>query len=655
MIVSLDFETYSELDIKKVGAWAHSMHPSTKILCMAWAYGDGKVTCTNDLTAMATMAAYYVQETDCKFSAFNAGFEYAIWLNCLSKEYGIPRIKHERWIDTAAIACAHSLPREMGGVAQALKLPVQKDEEGKRIMQRMCKPNSKGEKVWSAEMQEKLEAYCIDDVRVEREILKRLGELSPLEQQVWQLDLKINERGMTIDMDLAEGILDMKEKVKHKLRKECEQQFGIRPSQVEKIKDQLRENDVEIPKVPRWKKNADTGEREKVMVESLGGEQIKRLLVDDIPDTCKRLLTIRREYATTSLAKADAVMRQAVDGKACYQFMYHGANTGRWAGKGIQMHNLPRGEFDEEMVDDEMVVAAHEIKRQKLQSFPDLSDMQVLKSALRGMVVPSEDNELVVMDFSQIEARVLPWLAGEQSVLDAFVSGKDLYKFTASQIYQIPYDDVTKDQRFYGKMSSLALGYGGGAGAFISMAVNFGVKVTTEEANKIKDFWRSRNPKIVKFWYGLETAAGRCIKTGNGTRVGDIRFRMREGFLCCHLPSGRVIKYYDPKITKGKIQYKGSDQAKGIKWGDIGTYGGKLSENVTQAVARDLLAEAMIRLDEAGFKIVGHVHDEVILEVKKGTGKNKYTHIEQLMVQTPSWAKGLPVEADGFIGMRYRK
>lgn len=655
MIVSLDFETYSECDLKKAGAWAYSKHPSTKVLCVAYAYGDDDVRVATDIT---TKLKHDLQLEDTKVSAFNAGFEYAILKNVCKID-----IPYENLIDSAAVAAAHSLPRQMGEVAIALDLPVLKDEEGKRVMQQMCKPDRNGKQVWTEEKQEILEKYCIDDVRVEREITRRLGYLSPDEQELWQLDLMINEYGLNIDMDLASSILKMKEKVKSKLTKHCQSKFGIRPSQVEKIKEILRSEGVEIPKVPRWKKDPSTGQRAQQQVESLGGEQIKKLLVEDISEDTKELLTIRREYATTSLAKADAVLRQTVDGIASYQFLYHGANTGRWAGKGIQLHNLPRGEFDEDLIDDEMALACSQVKSGAIKSFPDISDMQVLKSCLRGMVVPRQGHELVVMDFAQIEARVLPWLAGEQSVLDAFEAGKDLYKFTASQMFKKDYEDVDKGERFFGKMASLALGYGGGANAFISMAANFGVKVTKEEGEELKSFWRGQNPNIVEFWRSLQVCAIRTVKTGKGTRVGHIRFRLKDDFLVCHLPSGRKIKYYQPVLKQKKLSwgtvdtlyYKGSDQAKGIKWGDISTYGGKLSENVTQAVARDLLSAAMIRLHYDGYKIIGHVHDELILEVKKGLGKKHYPIIEAAMTKTPDWAAGLPVEADGFVGMRYRK
>ena len=307
----------------------------------------------------------------------------------------------------------------------------------------------------------------------------------------------------------------------------------------------MKECGVEIPKIKRWKKDPETGERKQMETESLGSEQINKMLIDpEIDSYCKEMLAIRKDYATTSLAKATAGLNQSVGDIARGQFMYHGANTGRWSGMGIQLHNLPRGDFDEDYVDDEMAIACSMVKMRDLdllsQSFPHLRPMTILKSCLRGLIIPRLGYDLCVMDFSQIEARVLAWLAGQVDVLQAFDAGKDLYKFTAAQIYEKPYDDVTKAERFIGKTASLALGYQGGAGAFANMAANFGTLVETELANQIKADWRARNEEIVHFWYNLERAAIRAVKFGKPTKVGYIKFKVEDDFLVCKLPSGHV-------------------------------------------------------------------------------------------------------------------
>lgn len=660
MRVSLDFETFSECNLKEAGAWVYSAHKSTEVMCIAWAENQSmfiRGVIGFESKTLRKLAA----DPRVLFYAFNAGFEYAIWHNVLVKKHGYPPIPIERWRDTAAVTSAHSLPRTMGMVADAMDIPTQKDKEGYDLMMKMCKPRPDGSRIEDFDSCERLLQYCKIDVKVEREISLRLGDLSAYEQKIWELDLKINSFGMRIDMHLAESIIKMKEIVKADITKTCRAAVGFNPSQVAKIKEYMTERGVEIPKVMKWKTQKD-GTKAQEKVESIGAEQIKVLLLEDIPEEVKVLLRLRKEFATTSLAKADAVMRQTVADIAYYQFRYHGANPGRWTSTGIQMHNLPRGDFDSDWIDDELYLAAYQVKKGNITSF-DMTDMAVLRSCLRGMLIPRRGKKFVVMDFSQIEARVLAWLAGEQKVLDSFNEGKDLYKFTASLIYKIPYEEVTKEQRFIGKMASLALGYGGGQRAFTSMAANFGVKVTKDEGETIKTDWRDRNPNIQQFWRNLEGATKSSVKAHKRTKTNMIKFRTEDDFLSCTLPSGRQIHYYQPTLKmvdgpfgkKETLLYKGSDQQKGIQWGNISTYGGKLSENITQAVARDLLADSMARLDKAGYTIIGHVHDEVIIEVDLDEPKSIYETIKDIMTTTPSWADGLPVEADGFIGLRYRK
>jgi len=665
VIVSIDFETRSRSELTKEGAWKYSLDPSTDILCTAWAIDDGDVVCVRSVEDMGPLHILALAP-DVTFCAYNAGFEYAIWHNILVERHRFPPIPIDRWRCSAASAASRSLPRQMGDVAKALDLPHLKDESGKRVMMKMCKPVSGAHQHLHGEWHESdeefaiLMSYCKDDVEVERAIVKRIGFLPESEQEVWEMDHEINTRGIRIDIPLARGIMKLKDVVCDNIKAECRRKFKFSPSQVALLKEHLVNHGVEIPTVKKWK--TVEGQKKQVMTESLGGEQIKKMLVGELPDPVREALVMRREYATTSLAKAKSALAHEVDGIVHGQFVYHGANTGRWSGKGVQLQNMPRGAFDEDWVDDELCLACDQIKKGKIKSDFGMSDMNVLKSSLRGMIIPRDGYELTVFDFSQIEARGLAWLAGQEEVLDAFREDKDLYKFTASQIYQIPYDEVTKDQRFIGKMASLALGYGGGAGAFISMATNFGVKITEEEANVIKEDWRDRNPKIVQFWRDLQRATIRAVVHGKTTKVGMLRFKYEDEFLVCRLPSGRKIYYFRPKVVDGKfgkaLKYMGSDQAKGIQWGMISTYGGKLAENVTQATTADLLREGMLNIREDGFDIVGHVHDEVLVEtIHRGNceWRDQFADVQKAMLRMPAWANGLPVEADGFVCSRYRK
>ena len=672
MIVSLDFETRSRAELTNVGAKRYAMDPSTDVLCTAYAIDDSDpCVFRGHAGAFAENLKTLADQADVIFCAFNVGFEFNIWHEILVPRHGYPPIPLHRWRCSAASALMHSLPRKMGDVAKALNLPVLKDEDGKRVMMKMCKPVSERSRdkygEWHEEEEdfEILMRYCQDDVRVEREIVKRLGFLPDAEQKIWELDQRINNNGLRMDVELAEGLLKAKDAVCADLSAKCKAEYGFSPSQVGKIKDELKANGVEIPLVRRFKKNKETGKKEAQMTESLGSQQIKKLIISDVPSRVKRLLKLRKEFATTSLAKADAGLKCHDNGTLYGQFMYHGANTGRWSGRHVQLHNLPRGSFSEDWVDDELEAAVELIKRPDVTasmleaSFDGMSAMEIMKSSLRGLIIPREGNKLAVLDFAQIEGRVLAWLAGQQDVLDAFASGVDMYKFVASQIYQCGIDDVTKDQRFIGKVAMLALGYQGGAGAFISMATNFGVLVEESFANEIKNDWRERNSHIVQFWYDLERAAIRAVTAGTTTKAGCIMFKVRNDFLECRLPSGRKLFYYKPtiqsKVVNGKprrsLRFMGSDQQRGIQWGLIDTYGGKLAENVTQAVSRDLLANSMLNLDAAGYSIIGHVHDEILTEGPDVNIKD----MERVMLKAPDWAEGIPLGVDGFVGTRYRK
>jgi DNA polymerase bacteriophage-type len=287
----------------------------------------------------------------------------------------------------------------------------------------------------------------------------------------------------------------------------------------------------------------------------------------------------------------------------------------------------------------------------------------VVSSCLRGMITAAPGQELMAADFSAIEARVIAWLAGEEKVLKIFRGDGKIYEHAAAGIYGVPVDEVTKDQRFIGKISVLALGYQGGVKAFQSMARNYGVDIPEDKAEEIKNAWRKDNPNIVRFWRTLENSALEAIrKPGLMVPTGKhIIFRRAGSFLWCRLPSGRALCYPYPKIINKEVPWGGTKPAisfKGVdsitkKWGEQNTYSGKIAENITQAVARDLLTEAMLRVEKAGYPINSHIHDEIVCEIPENTGD--LHRFEQLMAETPSWADGLPVQAEGWIGKRYRK
>lgn len=683
--VHIDFEVRSELDLKKVGAAKWLSHSSTDILCVAIKDYYGRIWSARGLNfggedaagvweSLKTMAV----SDNLAFVAHNANFEHQVWNRILYVKHDFPLLSFDKWECSAAMAARHSLPRDLLGAGKALGVDAIKDEIGKRSMLRMSKPvpekfqHIHGKWYESDEDFKELISYCEDDVRAESAIFEKLSpsKIIESEKKLFVLDHKINHRGVLIDKELAESAIKMKESIKEELVDECKQLCGWSPSQVMKLTDWINKKGVKT--------------------KNLRSEVIKTLLTkNDVPADVKRVLKIRQDFSTTSLAKYDAALNYEMNSVVREQFLYHGATTGRWTGKGIQLQNLPRGSFDGN-IPKEMKLAISLIKAGDLEGIKNLfghnmSPMEVMKSCLRGLVIarPGKQlqimdlSQLQVMDFSQIEARVLPWLASQKSVLDAFRNGEDLYKFTAAQIYDTEIEDVTKDQRFIGKTASLALGYQGGAGAFQNMALNFGVKVDDDLAEKIKKDWRERNQKIVSFWSALEEAAMRAIRKKEESDVPNeriyqivrskISFFVEDDFLIMCLPSGRKLYYYQPLIeekeiknkfngetwTKDTITHMGSDSAKNIRWNRIWTYGGKLAENATQAVSRDILVEAMLRLDEADYNIIFHCHDEIGCEGVKREGALQ--KMKEIVEVVPNWAEGLPIQAEGFETDRYYK
>lgn len=645
MRVHFDFETYSECDLRSAGAWIYAAHPSTEVLCMAYAYDGSDPLLWRPGEPLPDFA---IHPEHYELHAWNSAFEHAIWVNCL-KWADAPM---HLWHDTMALAAAAALPMRLGNCAIAMGLPTdaQKDKRGSYLISRLSKPN-RGQRVHDFVLLQEMEAYCRQDVVVEREISRLLRPLNAFERQVWVLDQEINARGVHLDRVAAEAIV-----------------AGVtrRSTSQEESFSTLTDGAVSSPRsyvaLRDWV-NIQTGMKLETIDKRIAAELLGS---GDLPEKVRGALEIKAELSRSSVAKFKAILSRTTpeDWRARCLFQYHGAATGRWAGRGIQLQNLPRASYDEDDYE--------QGRRQFLDG--DLETINVLfdtpydaaSHMLRGTICAPDGKELLCADYASIESRALAYLAGEQWVLDAYREGKDMYKVTAAKILNKRYEDVTKAERnALGKPALLGAGYGGSSNAIRN--VGGGKGMTDEEiVTQIIKPWRTANAEIVTWWYDIERAAKLAVeRPGRKCEAGPIAFKAAGSFLFCRLPSSRYLSYFRPSIedvetpwgeVRKGVTYMGMKIAAGkttTVWGPVATRGPKLVENIVQGFCRDLLAAAMLRLDEAGFTVVAHVHDEIIAE--EVIGVHSLDAFCSIMAEAPEWAAGMPIDVEGWAGKRYRK
>jgi len=651
-VASLDFETGSRADLRKVGAAKYAEDPTTRVICFSYELPDGmgiRSWRIGDPPPRGLMAWVRLGG---RVSGWNVIFEWHIWNKVLLRTFPLaPRLKLEQLLDTMAVAANAGLPLGLDMAAKALPhLKLTKDKDGHALMMRMSRPRTVlagGALEWWDQTDparlDRLVAYCEQDVRVERAILEDLPAMRRAEQDVWLWDARIMTHGIVFDRALAarmKALADEETANLDRLMKHYT--LGEVP------------NTRAVGKLLTWVR---TREPE---VASLAKDQLA-LWIGKLPDgVVKTVLEIRQEAARSSVAKLVAMENWASDLDARMRGLtqYYGAfRTGRWAGRGPQVQNYPRS-----MVKDQDGLVAYVLAggdADGIGLFFDVDVLTALASILRGCLTVAKGKIFAAVDFSQIEARVLPWLAGDDVLLDVFRSGKDIYVVAAARIFGVPEGAVTGDQRQIGKVAVLALGYQGGANAFQTMAKNYGLVIDPVEADQIKTDWREGNPLIVRLWYAVDRAALDAVKSpGRVTTAGRCVFRMKGKHLVVKLPSGRELVYRDAKIGTGTfgndcVSYMGMDQYTRL-WKRIDTYGGKLVENITQAVARDVMASAMLRLCRAGYQVLGSVHDELLLELDPLKGET-LRGVLALFEEPPVWAEGLPVDAGGYEGARFKK
>lgn len=640
-VIYIDFETYSECDLKKCGSWAYSQHPSTEILCMAYAIDNGPVQLWTPGKTGPHLTPQLKFHT---IEAHNAFFERSIWENICVKKFGWPMIRPEQWRCSAAKAAARALPRALGNLAEAMRVSHQKDSAGKALMLKLCKPQRMGVKEELKKYHDpidlyKLYDYCKKDVEAERAVSLVVPDLSPAEQEIWFLDQKINHRGIAVDIDACRSAIKIIEQEEEKLTREFLKLVEGRVTTA-----------TQRDKLLAWFK--DSG------VDMLGltkADVVKALGQTDLSPEVRRVLELRQQLSKTSTAKFQAMLNSVGDdGRIRDTLMYHGAATGRWTGKLVQMQNIPRGtvEVTEKTVGLLKTGNAGLVEKQ----YPDV--MAFVSSHIRAMLIAAPGKKLVGGDYASIEARVLFWLAGEERGLGLYRKKADLYVEMARRLYGK--DDIEKTERMVGKTTVLGCGYGMGAVKFrATLEAQTGIKVSEERAQGIINTYRTTFPAVSAFWWATEAAALAAMRApGKGVPCGKVfwGYNQARDVLFCQLPSRRLLSYNSPRLKpstkfEGKLELSCMVSSQGV-WTREATYGGKLVENVTQAVARDIMAAAMLNVERAGWPVVLSVHDELVVEVEETADPEKF---RSLMCYLPAWADGCPIEAEAWEGRRYKK
>lgn len=666
------------------------MHPTTDVICLSYKIGGG-VTKTlplfpsrfswAEIRSMSGRehadffhAVSYLDdcqqdqsrpEVEFLFSAHNAFFEQVLYNNVLARRCGWPEIPIDLWRCTAAKAAAHALPRALEGACLALDLPIKKDMDGRRLILKYCKPRKamkgkkgdqrvvdetapNGEPLWHDDPEDfkRIVQYCEQDVEAEFLLDERLEDLSPFEQRVWFLDQKMNWGGIYTDQKFIDVSLSMIDQENERLQKECDEiTFGYMfesARQRNEVIKFIKSEGYDLPNL-RAKTIADT------------------LKKGEVEGDAKKILEIRQAISRTSTAKFQAFKRRAhTDNRVRDLLLYHAASTGRWGGTGIQPQNFPRGTINDtnQAID---VVLENDVDWVRALYGDPLS---TISSCLRGAITATPGKMLYVADYASIETRVLFWMSNNEIGLKQYRNNEDLYVSMASAIYKNPaLTKKDKKQRQLGKTTILGAGYGMGKDKFFQTCVDQDVEgITKDLAATAINTYRDKYPAVCQMWKNLDLAAKMAVnEKGKRVTINRVTFYVADDFLWCVLPSGRKLAYYKPSLIQKEMPWGGTAPVLHYwavnsltkKWNLESTYGGKLTENCVQAASRCLMADALLKMDDAGLRVLLSVHDEAICEADENFMTLK--QYENIMRTLPSWANGLPIDVEGFKNFRYKK
>jgi DNA polymerase bacteriophage-type len=653
-VLHRDFEVRSRVRLSLVGAHRYAADPSTEILCAGFAVDDQPVQLWKAGDAVPAPFLEAAANSNWIVAAHNDAFESSIEEHLLHPHYSWPLIPIERHRCTMAMSLACGLPARLSAVADALELGNRKDRAGERLMHQTSKPrrphkDENPDQVCSFDDQNRLDrlySYCKQDVDVERELFERLPLLPPAEQALWELSCRINSRGFRVDRSFAEAARKIAQAAAPEIDQELTEITGGAVSGIN-----------QIARLTAWLHTQGCA------VEKLDKRTIEKLLATELPGQVQRALELRLGGAQAAVKKIDALLARAGDDDHVRgAFRYHGAATGRWAGEGFQPQNLKRPVVDDLDAAIAAVSTGDYEHVKKLYPRP----LAVLGDCSRSLICAAPGHMLIGADFSSIESRVLAWIAGEEWKLDSyrrFDATQDPrdepYCVTACKIFRKPPGTYTKDspERSIGKVCDLSFGYQGGLNAFRKFELE---KFTDDEVQQFKTEWRAAHPKIKRFWYDIDRAAWTAVRErGRVVSCGRVAFKCTGAFLFLKLPSGRKLAYPQPRIEIEDARHQvvvfadnAAGQFKDCRHGN-GAYGGVWTENVVSGIARDLLAEAMLRIEAAGYAIALHVHDEIVAEVPEGFGSTaEFVH---LMTRKPAWALELPIAATAWTGARYTK
>jgi len=691
VVAHIDIESFSTVDLKKCGAYRYAEDETTEVICLGYAFDDDPVhlwiTMERDriteevenkirrYVAKMTRGIVYLGlkcPTDLKnhardgrqFRAHNSNFERIMLRGHAGKRIGFPKTKLSQWYCTAHKAAVHALPRDLERLAKAIKAPHLKDSNGKADMMRITKPRkpSKNNPAtrWTIEDHPdkylSMWKYNVDDVLCERACDEIIPDVTKKERRIFLLDQIINDRGWKVDLDRVADVQHLTAEYKKQLVKKCgkiakyeDPETGdllpIRPTQTQKFAEWVRAQGVEL--------------------ENLQAQTIKDALKQpQMPQNVRWALRIRQLHEMKAPAKYTAMERAVcADGALRGMFLIYGGSPGRWSSRIVQLQNL----FRPIIKDPEVAIEAfRERDIDWIKTLYSKNPMEIFASCVRGMLIPRRGHDLIFADYAAIEARIVMWLADSKEMLKIFETHGLAYEYTAAKMFRLARDlESLKRQkkehemkRFLGKIAVLALGYQGGGAAFVKMAKQYGVEISFEQGEEYKLDWREANPEVADYetglWANLNNAAiDAVLNPGVTTKTNKLQFRVVNDYLYMRLPSGRKIAYYKPWVEHGELRFMGIDTYTG-QWCKQSTYGGKILQNASEGIARDLLTHAMLKLHKTKrYPLLGTIHDELVTEPREGEGD--VDEVCEMMCDKEEWAAGLPVRAEGIKAKRYRK